>query len=308
MNWGQMSDLGNFRDKISELRKLHGLLIAVDDVSSEIFSDTESFLELAISEGRPEKLPFGVSPRGAELYVSKWLEYLEFKSITITPPRRDGGYDIEADDFLVEVKNWNRDWLPVNAVREIFGVAVSMNKSSMVFSRGYLSEDARVFAEKNQIPVFLFNAEEALLEPGNEAAESLVKAQLLEKALRMQKDFAVVTGTSIANVVLTFCHELAETSKILLELNPEAFGKYLSGTAEQFLELAQNLQDFLESNVAVANRNSFTAELVARFGSSVMRQRSIEHFLQTQASKTVLDKARHVYENTSDLMEMLSDF
>lgn len=130
---------------------------------------------------RPDKLPFGVSPRGAELYVAKWLRWMDFTSIIVTPPRRDGGYDIEADEYVVQVKNWNRDWVSVATIREIFGVAQLLEKKAMVFSRGYLSEDAGKFAVDAAIPVFLFNAEEAILSPANSHAEDLLKLQLAKK-------------------------------------------------------------------------------------------------------------------------------
>lgn len=134
---------------------------------------------------KPERQPFGVSPRGAELYVAQWLKWMGFESIQVTPARRDGGYDISADNFLVQVKNWNKDWVPVSSVREIFGVAQLAGKRAMVFSRGFLSEDAAKFASDANIPVFLFNAEEAILTMGNDAAKSLLESQIAHKGSKL---------------------------------------------------------------------------------------------------------------------------
>ncbi len=131
--------------------------------------------------GKPSPLPFGVSPRGAEKYVAEWLKYLGIEVKNLTPARRDGGYDLESDEFLIEVKNWRRDWLPVSALREIYGVSHLRGKTAMVFSSGFLSQDASEFAEEAGIPVFLFNAEEALLEPNSPAARELLERCMSHK-------------------------------------------------------------------------------------------------------------------------------
>lgn len=131
--------------------------------------------------GKPDPLPFGVSPRGAEKYVAEWLTYLGIEVIDLTPTSRDGGYDLESDEYLIEVKNWQKNWLPVSAVREIYGVSQLHGKTAMVFSSGFLSEDASEFAEKAEIPVFLFNAEEAILEPHSSAARELLERSMSHK-------------------------------------------------------------------------------------------------------------------------------
>lgn len=130
---------------------------------------------------KPSPLPFGVSPRGAEKYVAEWLKYLGIEVKNLTPTRRDGGYDLESDEFIVEVKNWRRDWLPVSALREIYGVSQLRGKTAMVFSSGFLSEDASEFAAEAGIPVFLFNAEEAILEPNSLAARELLERSMSHK-------------------------------------------------------------------------------------------------------------------------------
>lgn len=150
----------------------------------EMKSGEELWDDLAVqmeNMGKPDPLPFGVSPRGAEKYVAEWLTYLGIKVIDLTPASRDGGYDLESDEYLIEVKNWQKTWLPVSAVREIYGVSQLHGKTAMVFSSGFLSEDASKFAEKADIPVFLFNAEEAILEPHSSAARELFERSMEHK-------------------------------------------------------------------------------------------------------------------------------
>lgn len=157
---------------------------------------------------KPERQPFGVSPRGAELYVAQWLKWMDFESIQVTPARRDGGFDISADGFLVQVKNWNKDWVPVSSVREIYGVAQLASKRAMVFSRGFLSEDAAKFASDANIPVFLFNAEEAILTLGNDAAESLLGTQIAHKGSKLFCAHVIAMNTAEMSHIQTFLNAM----------------------------------------------------------------------------------------------------
>lgn len=134
------------------------------------------FLLQGIELGKPDPQPFGVSPKGAELYVAEWLKYLDISVIEVSPYSQDGGYDLVSEEFLVQVKSWNKRWVPVAAIREIYGVSQLKGKRAMVFSRGFLSEDASAFAEEAGIPVFLFNAEEGEVKADNQAAIEIMES------------------------------------------------------------------------------------------------------------------------------------
>jgi hypothetical protein len=205
---------------------------------------------------RPQKLPFGVSPRGAELYVAEWLKFLNFVEIEITPPRRDGGYDLRAEGYIVEVKNWNRDWVGVSAVREIYGVATHLKAKPMIFSRGFLSADALAFSESAQVSVFLFNAEEALLQAGNSWATQIIEERLALGILainteecEMQNSMAHIAIFGVISLVEKFYEELeklfggdALRGLILKELDPKF--KYDSLT-ENILEFRAKTEEAL---------------------------------------------------------------
>jgi hypothetical protein len=115
---------------------------------------------------------------------------MDFEKIEVSPARRDGGYDVAADDLLVQVKNWNRDWVGVAPIRELYGVAQLAGKRSALFTKGWLSEDAAEFATEAGISVFQFSAEEAILNPVNEHAVRLLADQMSKKVFKL---FCVLT-------------------------------------------------------------------------------------------------------------------
>lgn len=287
---------------------MHAALGAEELQAQEALIDIDLYLRYAAEVDRPEKLPFGVSPRGAELYVSEWLKYLDFQNIVITPPRRDGGYDIEADEYVVEVKNWNKDWLPVSAVREIFGVAVSMQKSPMIFSRGFLSEDAKQFAEINFVPVFLFNAEEALLQAGNSHAKAVIEKCLGEKAFRMQRDVAKAAGLLVGTLLVEYCNKLANTIDFLETIEPEDGNSIFTGSAENLREMARNTTKFLAEPLEEVSQDGFELQKIAGVESPLNTPNNVKRWLETRAVTDVLDKAKHVHEATSAIIELLEKF
>jgi hypothetical protein len=171
----------------------------------ELVPDKDEVVDAALNYGKPEKQVFGVSARGGEVLVAAWLRWLQFESVTVTPERRDGGFDVIADDYLVQVKSWSRDWIGVAPVREIYGVAQAEGKLSMMWIKGTLSDDAMSFANKVKMPVFQFSPEEGIIAPGNEAAETLFKEKSevrLAKYLAAQKHGVV--KASIALLTASF--------------------------------------------------------------------------------------------------------
>lgn len=304
--WGDhLDEVEEFKQTISELLKMHAKLSSPSIDKTEPANDLGAYLELAASEGRPEKLPFGVSPRGAELYVTKWLEYLDFKKIEVTPPRRDGGYDIEADEYVVEVKNWNRDWLPVSAVREIYGVATSLNKLSMVFSRGFLSEDARQFAEANSIPIFLFNAEEALLEPGNGHASNLMQMRITRKAFRLQRDFSKVFATGVGSLMIEFCNRMAQTIEALAALEVSGGESIFGGFATNLREMSVATEEFLSKPFEESAANLYQNVELPELKGPLSSPENFRLYTEILTANLVLEKAEHLYDQTKPLMEFI---
>jgi hypothetical protein len=154
------------------------------DELDELMPYKERAVEAIESFERPEKQPFGVSARGGELYVAEWLTWMGLDPVRISPERRDGGFDLEAGPYLVQVKTFSRDWVGVAPVRELYGVAQSEGKPSMFWVKGPLSDDARAFADKVEMPVFQFSPEEGLIQPLNDFASQIYTRQQTIKAFK----------------------------------------------------------------------------------------------------------------------------
>jgi hypothetical protein len=200
----------------------------------ELAPNAEKAANDALIDGRPEKQIFGVSAKGGEELVAQWLKWLQFVIVDVTPDRRDGGFDVIADNYLVQVKTLSRDWVGVAPVREIYGVAQSEGKQPMFWVRGTLSEDAFAFANKVDMPVFQFSPEEGLINAANDSAKALLEEKL---KIRSLKYVAAAKGAvaAAATALLTGTFNM-------LELASQHFDSYLRETILE--ELAKHRSEF----------------------------------------------------------------
>ena len=200
--------------------------------------------------GRPEKQIFGVSSRRGEEYVAEWLKWMGFENVTVTPERRDGGFDISTDEYLVQVKTFSRDWVGVAPVRELYGVAQAESKLSMFWVRGILSDDAQTFANKVEMPVFQFSPEEGLIQPANTFARDIYQHQLTLRAYKFAVSMALSRVFAAIQVLSTFFSslwalrdtldvELAQRSTEFLQIveNKELVEKFFTIEQETIQEL-----------------------------------------------------------------------
>jgi hypothetical protein len=170
----------------------------------ELLHDKDKAIAEAQTLGRPEKQIFGVSSRGGEEYVAEWLKWMGFENVRVTPERRDGGFDVEADDYIIQVKSFSRDWVGVAPVRELYGVAQAEGKLSMFWVRGILSDDAQAFANKVEMPVFQFSPEEGLIQPANTFARDIYEHQLTLRAYKFTVAIALARLFGGIQVLSTF--------------------------------------------------------------------------------------------------------
>ena len=170
----------------------------------ELLHDKEKAIAEAQTLGRPEKQIFGVSSRGGEEYVAEWLKWMGFENVNVTPDRRDGGFDVETDDYIIQVKTFSRDWVGVAPVRELYGVAQAEGKLSMFWVRGILSDDAQTFANKVEMPVFQFSPEEGLIQPANTFARDIYQHQLTLRAYKFTVALALGRVFGGIQVLSTF--------------------------------------------------------------------------------------------------------
>lgn len=223
---------------------------------------------------RPAPLSHGVSAEGAELLTLEWLQYLGFFSACKTPFRRDGGVDVETSQYVVQTKNWERDFIPVSAVREIVGVAAMRGKSAMFFSRSAYSFDAVAEAEMAKVALFRFKAETGELLPQNSYAADIVSnspneipsetldelrallascANLVEKIQQLMTVFEEEVASSQMKVTDSSWSSLWGESEELLEALKFISSASPGGTPDGLFELdslferAQLVDDFVNN-------------------------------------------------------------
>lgn len=233
---------------------------------------------------RPDPLPFGVSPRGAEHYVGQWMSWLGFSDVRITPERRDGGFDLETDAFVVQVKNLNSGWVGVAPVREIHGVAQVYSKKALFFSRGFLSDDALEFATKANMPVFLFHPEEALLQPANVCAEEFLELRIATKVARNMAGMALAELVAVSQAwkvvamsVLTL-REYFEPA--FLSQFASAIGEFEDSTLDPDSdELDQTMHQLVTSDLETATKEAIL--FLVRRDAELGKLRKFKDFLET---------------------------
>jgi len=180
------NDLATRKEEIARRKaKMEAVLIKS---APRLTSLVEPILELARSQAEaqlpspalldsehpsPEPLRYGVSSRGAELWVADALLWLGVEGVNVTQQSADGGVDILTDDFAVSVKHYTGS-VPVEEVREIFGVATVMQKTPMLWTSGTLTLSGDEFAAVAPVAVFHYEVETASITARNQAAQDLV--------------------------------------------------------------------------------------------------------------------------------------
>jgi len=94
--------------------------------------------------------------QGAEEICAKWLRDLGYNART-TSDGADGGVDIRSFRYLGQVKNYKGS-VPVQAVREIHGIAASEDKEGIFFTSGRYTKAAVDFADKVAMPLITYDA------------------------------------------------------------------------------------------------------------------------------------------------------
>lgn len=201
----------------------------------ELLHDKEKAIAEAQTLDRPERQIFGVSSRGGELYVAEWLKWMGLKNVTVTPERRDGGFDVETDDYIIQVKTFSRDWVGVAPVRELYGVAQAEGKLSMFWVRGILSDDAQTFANKVEMPVFQFSPEEGLVQPANTFARDIYQYQLTLRAYKFTVALALGRLFGGLSILSTFFGALLSLREHLDEGLAKSCTEFLEGVRSREL-------------------------------------------------------------------------
>ncbi len=135
----------------------------------------ESVQNLWFPKG-PKPAPYAsdLSPSQAEEYVQAWMLFLGASGARVTQYSQDGGIDVECDNWVAQVKHYTSP-VSVQPVREIFGVATSLNKRASFFTLTGYTKDAKNFADENEIPLFQYNPIIGQLIPWNYSATQILE-------------------------------------------------------------------------------------------------------------------------------------
>lgn len=126
---------------------------------------------------RPAPQPYGVSAAGAELWVRDTIRWLGAPEAETTQVAGDGGVDVLTDSHAISVKNYAGN-VPVEAVREIFGVAVRMDLKAMLWTSGVVSGAGREFADAVSMPLVRYDVLAGTFTALNGPADAILEGLL----------------------------------------------------------------------------------------------------------------------------------
>jgi hypothetical protein len=107
----------------------------------------------------------------AEYYVAEWMRWLGAIESEVTRARRDGGVDVRSAYYVAQVKHRPNDFVSVDIVRALHGVASQERRAGLVFASGRYSSDALAFAARAGVALFIFRPVEGKLVAANALAQ-----------------------------------------------------------------------------------------------------------------------------------------
>lgn len=121
----------------------------------------------------PVPLPYGVSHKGAEILVTEWMRFLGVKDAAVTRFTADGGIDVVSSTHLAQVKNYTGT-VSVEEIRAFFGVATASKLLPWFFTSGGYTREALLFADRVEMPLFIYVAEEGRLRGQNDVGRVVI--------------------------------------------------------------------------------------------------------------------------------------
>jgi hypothetical protein len=114
----------------------------------------------------------------AEYLVAEWMRYLGAADSVVTPERRDGGVDVRSRFYVAQVKHRPNDFVSVESVRALIGVATMEGRTPLFFASGRYSRDSAALAREAGVALFMFRPTEGRLVPVNAVAQGLYQSGL----------------------------------------------------------------------------------------------------------------------------------
>jgi len=119
---------------------------------------------------KPSPIVGEITPNQAENYVVAWMKYLGVSDIEPTRYSQDGGIDGESAQYVIQVKHYSSP-VSVQAIRELFGVAMSVRKDCCFFSQSGFTKEAIRFGQENEMALFTYSIESGELYGSTSRAE-----------------------------------------------------------------------------------------------------------------------------------------
>lgn len=109
----------------------------------------------------------------AEYYVAEWMRFLGAIESVVTPAQRDGGVDVRSRYYVAQVKHRPQDYVSVESLRALVGVAALERRTALFFASGRYSRDCYPLAAQAGAALFIFRPAEGRLIPANPLAQRL---------------------------------------------------------------------------------------------------------------------------------------
>lgn len=147
--------------------------------SSQI-NAAQSLAEYQMSSSHPLAQPYGVTPRGAELWVRDWMIHMGARDAEATQASNDGGIDVVAAGWVAQVKLY-KGTASISEIRELAGSALVIpgKPSTLFFCSGGYPASASDYATSVGMALFEFSVESGKVFARNYIAEQLLVTGLL---------------------------------------------------------------------------------------------------------------------------------
>lgn len=122
---------------------------------------------------RPPKQPYGVSSTGAAQLCADWLKHLGATNVNVSEASGKSGIDILAKPYVAQVIHHPKK-ISESQVQVLAGVTSAEKAKPMFFTSSSYSPEAVAFADRVEMPAFVFSPEEGTLVGANGFARDLL--------------------------------------------------------------------------------------------------------------------------------------
>ncbi|WP_183086332.1 restriction endonuclease [Mycetocola tolaasinivorans] len=171
--------------QVAESRAAHQRVLLADARRAEASALEAELLAIELELRRtfdpsiptPAAQPYGVSHRGAEVWVAHWMQWLGEPDAVVTKFVGDGGIDVESKRYIAQVKNYSGS-VSVAEVREFAGVASVDGRVPLFFTSGIYTAGALEFAERARLALLVYDVVDGTLSGVNVAGQAIRQAGL----------------------------------------------------------------------------------------------------------------------------------